>query len=271
MPELPEVEIIKKELSKNIKNLEIKNVFYSGKKFKRPISGLEILSGQKISNIYRRNKYIVFETNNLWLVFHLGMTGNLLFSKNKNNGKHVHLEFKFNNESYMSFQDPRRFGSFDMFKKETIKDYLDIPLFLNLGLEPLSEDFTISKFKEFFSKEITLKKFLMDAKFVCGIGNIYANEIMFLCNLNPNKKIKEIRLKDQVNLYEEIKKVLNKAIELGGSSISDFVHTNGLKGEMQNFYKVYGRNKQSCFNCDSIILKQTDNGRGTYYCPTCQK
>lgn len=271
MPELPEVEIVCRELRNNVVNFKISSSYYSGKKFKRLIPNLLILNGQEILNIHRRNKYIILELNNFWLVFHLGMTGRLILNKTNEIKKHDHVVL-YNNENYgIFFEDPRRFGSVDLFDKKEIKSYQDIPLFEKLGYEPLEKTFTLDRFVSLLSNKSNIKKFLMDAQYVCGIGNIYASEILFLSNVSPLRITSSIKKQEQIKLFNNIKKVLEKAIELGGSSISDFVHTDGLKGEMQNFYKVYGLLNKPCSVCSTKIERITQNGRGTYFCPNCQK
>lgn len=271
MPELPEVEIVKRELLSSVIKKQISDVVYSGKKFKRAVVGIDRLIGQTILNIYRRNKYLIFETNDFWLVFHLGMTGNLIFSNKTPQSNHVHLQIFFNMGGGLYFQDPRRFGSIDIYPKSVISNYFKIPLFNNLGHEPLSGSFNFSDFSLLFNSSKPMKNFLLDSSKVCGIGNIYACEIMFLSRVNPIMLAKDLSDYSKKSLFKNIKLVLEKAINLGGSSISDFVHTDGLKGEMQNFYKVYGRKDEPCFVCGTKINRVKQSGRSTYFCPKCQK
>lgn len=271
MPELPEVEIVCRELRNNAIRFKIKNSHYSGKKFKRIIPNLSSIIGESIINIYRRNKYIIIELNNFWLVFHLGMTGRLILKEDKDIKKHEHIILYNQQNLGIFFEDPRRFGSVDLFSKDKFISYKDIPLFESLGYEPLEESFTFEKFTKLCNNKLNIKKFLMDAKYVCGIGNIYASEILFLSSVSPLRITSSLDVLEQRKIYDNIKMVLNKAIELGGSSISDFVHTNGTKGEMQNFYKVYGLSNNPCSVCNTKIERISQNGRGTYFCSTCQK
>lgn len=270
MPELPEVEIICRELNSKTESFTIKKTFSSSKKFKRTLPNLDCILGQKIHEIHRRNKYIIFNLTDFWLVFHLGMTGNLIFNNLEKLQKHIHIILESTNGNNIFFVDPRRFGSVDLFKKETFKDYKQIPLFHNLGLEPLEKSFTFISFLNLLKIKKNIKNFLMDSKFVCGIGNIYASEILFLSKINPLRDTSTLTNNEKKLLYKNIKEVLTKAIEMGGSSISDFVHTNGKKGEMQNFYNVYGLQKKPCSCCKSTIEKITQNSRSTYFCPNCQ-
>ncbi len=271
MPELPEVEIVCRELRSSSINFTINNHYYSGKKFKRLVPNMSEIFGQTIQNIHRRNKYIILELNDHWLVFHLGMTGRLILKKDSEVKKHEHVILYDQSKNGIFFEDPRRFGSVDLFKKEEFISYKTIPLFDNLGYEPLEDSFTFGNFIKLLDNKVNIKKFLMDAKYVCGIGNIYASEILFLSKVNPLRITSSLSNSEQKLIYENIKKVLQKAIDLGGSSISDFVHTNGTKGEMQNFYKVYGLVGKPCSVCGNSISRINQNGRGTYFCITCQK
>ena len=169
------------------------------------------------------------------------------------------------------YDDPRRFGSIDLFSIIQYPNYLTIPLFLNLGIELLSLDFKFNKFSSCFNNSRKIKSFLMDSSVVCGIGNIYASEILFLAKIHPERLVNTISLDEQKKLFHFIPLVLEKSIELGGSSISDFVHTNGLKGSMQNFYNVYGLNNQPCKVCSTSIEKVIIAGRSSFFCPSCQK
>ena len=271
MPELPEVEIVRTELDELIVGKIILSSRRSGKKLRREVPDLNNFSKEKILKVYRRNKYLIIELDSNWIVVHLGMTGKLIFSKSFFQTKHQHLVLFFTDGSCLYYDDPRRFGSIDKFSKNEFKNYLDIPLFNKLGIEPLSSDFTFDSFNLLFKGDKNIKSFLMDSSFVCGIGNIYACEILFLAGISPLRTIDEVSNLERKKLFSLIPSVLKKSIELGGSSISDYVHTNGVKGEMQNFYNVYGLVKKPCKTCSSIIEKINQNGRGSYYCPNCQK
>lgn len=270
MPELPEVEILKRELSTTIINKIISSSYSSNKKFKRTIANISFIHNSKILNIFRRNKYLILELSDSWLIIHLGMTGQLIFSKTLVLDKHTHFYVIFSDGSSLKYDDPRRFGSVDLYLKNEFNIYYTIPLFKNLGMEPLSKDFKFNIFTSFFNKTKTIKSFLMDAKYVCGIGNIYANEILFLAKIHPTRIGYKITLKEKKILYKLIPEVLEKSINLGGSSISDFVHTNGTTGEMQKFYNVYGRTYLPCNICNSKIEKISQNGRSSFFCPKCQ-
>lgn len=272
MPELPEVETIKRQLTPSVIGKEIISTYVSGKRLRREIPNLEVLKRQKILNIFRRNKYLVFETQHLWMVIHLGMTGKLIVEDIYQLKKHTHFLLSLSNELFISYEDARRFGSLDLFSKEQYPDYYKIPLLVKLGIEPLESDFTIKNITGLIlNSSLEIKKFLMDSNIICGLGNIYANEVLFICKIHPKKITKTLSKKQILLLYKEIPLLLEKAISLGGSSISDFVHANGSKGSMQDNYFVYGRDNQMCKLCHTPIEKIFQAGRSSFYCPHCQK
>ena len=272
MPELPEVETIKRQLSTLILNKKIINIKKSDLKLrKNTVPDLDSLLGQYFIDIKRRNKYLILELQSDFLVIHLGMTGQLIFSDIYPEGKHIHLILSLG-QNYLYYQDIRRFGNIELFSTQEYADYLSIPIFSKLGFEPLEPEFSLQAFeKQLISSKLPAKTFLMDAQFVCGIGNIYANEILFLSKINPLMPINKINNTQKISLFNNIIEVLKKAIELGGSSISDFVHLNGSSGKMQNFYMVYGREGKLCKVCNTPILRLKQSGRSTFYCPYCQK
>ena len=269
MPELPEVETVKRQLSNKIISAEISGVELSGKKMRYTPDATLIskMAGEKILHLHRRNKYLVIETNSLYLLFHLGMSGQLkLVSSTTEKEKHEHVSILLGNKK-LALVDPRRFGGFVVYEK--INDWLDIPLFSNLGIEPFGDKYTLENFKAIIKKE-NIKKFLLDAHNICGVGNIYANEIMFKTGINPHSTMDKLTDIELENIFINIKEILQLAIDNGGSSISDFVHVNGESGKMQNLYKVYNREGKPCLICQTNIKKIKQFGRSTYYCPKCQ-
>jgi formamidopyrimidine-DNA glycosylase len=272
MPELPEVETVKKQLSSLILSKPISKIETSGLALRRlKIPDLSDLVNEQFITIYRRNKYLILETASSFLVIHLGMTGQLVKVDTLPSEKHIHMIIHFKNKEFLYYQDVRRFGQITLFSKKDYPDYLTIPLFSNLGFEPLSPEFKYSDFSRLLDKNKNpAKKFLMEAKYVCGIGNIYANEILFLTKINPEEPVHNISEKQRKLLFKTIIQVLQKAVELGGSSISDFIHVNGASGQMQNFYKVYGKTGEPCSVCGNPISRIKQYGRSTFYCPHCQ-
>lgn len=274
MPELPEVEILKHQLVV-LEGKIINNVFFSGKKLKFMYNFKEKdIKNEEILKLYRRNKYLILQTNKYWLLIHLGMTGQVILNVEEQK-KHEHFKITFKDGTTLSYIDPRRFGLIMAYKRTEYLEYCALDLLKNLGIEPLSKEFTLKKYIEIFNinktKNLTMKQFLMDNQYVCGIGNIYANEILFMSKISPTKKINTINIKKYESIYQNILTILNKAILLGGSSISDFKHTNGLSGSMQNFYNVYGRDGENCKVCNNNIFRIKQNGRSSFYCKKCQK
>ena len=286
MPELPEVEIVKKSLKKNVKDKKILDVVITNRnlRFKVEKDFEKILKNRKIQNVNRYAKNIILELNgNIYVIIHLGMTGtfhlirnnilkntNLSFYQSKDLPiKHNHIILIFK-KFRVIYNDPRRFGFFRLLKdKESFKLYLN-----NIGYEPLDKNFNLKYLKKsvLFRKKC-IKSILLDQKIISGIGNIYANEILFHSGLNPRKKgikLKDFELK---YLYKYSKLVLRKAILKGGSSIRDFRNTEGAKGSFQDNFKVYNKDDHNCPNkkCNYKIKKINISNRSTFYCENCQK
>ena len=286
MPELPEVEIVKKSLKKNVKDKKILDVIVTNRnlRFKVDKDFEKILKNRKIQNVNRYAKNIIVELNgNIYVIIHLGMTGtfhlirknilkntNLSFYQSKDLPiKHNHIILIFK-KFRVIYNDPRRFGFFKLLKdKESFKLYLK-----NIGYEPLDKNFNLKYLKKniLFRKKC-IKSILLDQKIISGIGNIYANEILFHSGLNPRKKglkLKDFELK---YLYKYSKLVLRKAILKGGSSIRDFRNTEGAKGSFQDNFKVYNKDDHNCPNkkCNYKIKKINISNRSTFYCENCQK
>ena len=286
MPELPEVEIVKKSLKKNVKDKKILDVIVTNRnlRFKVDKDFEKILKNRKIQNVNRYAKNIIVELNgNIYVIIHLGMTGtfhlirnnilkntNLSFYQSKDLPiKHNHIVLIFK-KFRVIYNDPRRFGFFKLFKdKESFNLYLK-----NIGYEPFDKNFNLKYLKKriLFRKKC-IKSILLDQKIISGIGNIYANEILFHSGLNPRKKglkLKDFELK---YLYKYSKLVLKKAILKGGSSIRDFRNTEGTKGSFQDNFKVYNKDDHNCPNkkCNYKIKKINISNRSTFYCENCQK
>ena len=285
MPELPEIEIVKQSLDKNIKFEKIKKVVVRNRslRFKIPKNFEIVLKNKIINKISRKSKYLILHLEDIYCVIHLGMSGTIHlinrknFNKNTNTSfynppnlplKHNHIEF-FLKKYQLIYNDPRRFGFFKIFKK---KDLLDF--FKNIGPEPLNNKFNINYISNYFiNKKKNIKSFLLDQKFVSGIGNIYASEILFYCKINPFKEVKYLTKLDIKKIKYFSKFVLNKAIKKGGSSIRNFRNTSGKNGKYQNEFKVYQRENLNCLKkeCFGKIKKKFISKRSTFFCNKCQK
>ena len=286
MPELPEIEIVKQSLDKNIKFEKIKKVVVRNRslRFKIPKNFEIVLKNKIINKISRKSKYLILHLGDIYCVIHLGMSGTIhlinkkKLKKNTNTSfyssanlplKHNHIEF-FLEKYQLIYNDPRRFGYLLIFNnKNDLKKK-----FSNFGPEPFSSYFTAKYILNYFkNKEKNIKNFLLDQKFVSGIGNIYASEILFLCKIIPTKKAKNLSLNDCKKIFYFSKLVLKKAISKGGSSIRDFQNTNGTTGNFQKEFNVYQRENLNCIKvkCNGIIKKKFISNRSSFFCNYCQK
>ena len=287
MPELPEVEIVRQSLDKKIRQKKVKKVIIRNRnlRIKIPINFKKKLENKKVSKVSRFSKYLIINFyKGDFCIIHLGMSGTIhLIRDNFKSSltnlsfynspllpkKHNHIEIIFD-KFRIVYNDPRRFGFFQM-----IKNNFDLKKrFLHLGPEPFDKKFNLSFFKKFITKKNRkIKDLIIDQKFVSGIGNIYANEILFLSKINPNKKIRLLKEDQCSRIISDSKTVLQKAIKDGGSSIRDFKNTDGNKGGFQDKFKVYGREGLNCKRkgCEGIIIKRMISNRSTFFCNTCQK
>ena len=232
----------------------------------------EELTGAYILEVIRVAKYIIINTDlEKSIVIHLGMSGRLLSQNitNLNPQKHDHVIFHLSNNTYLTYNDPRRFGLVTIIKTTDINKH---NLFKNLGAEPLSEQFNIQYLKaKIQNKNTSAKDFLMNSQNVVGIGNIYANEILYLAKLSPFKQVKNFTLNEVELIITCTKQILNNAINAGGSSLRDYIAPNGVLGNFQNFFKVYGKENKKCSQCNELIIKNNYHQRATYFCPNCQQ
>jgi len=287
MPELPEVETIRRQLEREIKGATIKSVKVRNSK-PLNVSAEKLRSaavGAKIEDIERRAKLLIFKlSNGNNLLFHLKMTGRmLLVDKKAAPTKHTHIVFEltpfFTSSSKrgmmgggcnLFFEDYRKFGFIKLFKEDDLKKYLDGQSY---GLEPFSPQFTYQAMKAclFARKNKRLKDILMDQTCIAGIGNIYAAEICFFAGVRPDRKIGNIKEAELKKIFEGAKKILAAAIKNRGSSSDAYVDAYGKQGTFVPKLKVYGREGEKCLRCGGMIVKEKLGGRGTYYCPKCQK
>ena len=287
MPELPEVEVVKRSLEKKILNLKVKRVRINdfNLRYKVDKYRIALLKGKKIKKIERRSKFLIFEiSSDLIMLIHLGMTGKFFFinrDKKKfktsfyynldKNEKHDRIIFYLQNNQKLIYNDVRKFGFIKLYKS---KEYKDISHLKNLGPEPLSKYWNLKYFQKYIlNRNRNIKSILMDQKFISGLGNIYVNEILFLSGIMPYRKIKTLKNFEIIKIVKNTKKVLKNSIKMGGSSIKDFSSDNGKMGEFQQRVKVYGRNGEKCSNvdCTRSILKTFITNRATFFCKRCQK
>ena len=277
MPELPEVETSKEYLKPFLLNSKILNVNINVPKLRWKINPdiKKIFNNTKILNIDRIGKYILINTSSKkTLIIHLGMSGYLTIEEpNLKIKKHDHIVINFQRikgeKKCLVFNDQRRFGHIDFYHTTILKKHF---LIKNLGIDGLSKSLKYDFLKTKFSKKtILIKNALLDQKIICGIGNIYASEILFYSKIDPLKKVNQLS-KDEINsLLHNINMVLSKAVLNGGTTIKDYKQPNGKVGYFKQKLKVYGREKLKCYDCSSIIFKLNIHKRATYICPECQK
>ena len=286
MPELPEVEIVKQSLAKKIQQKKIKKVIIKNRnlRFKIPLKFEELLQNKIIKKITRFSKYLILNfSDKSFCLIHLGMSGTIHVTKKKSLNKftnasfysspdlpkkHNHIEIQFQDLTVI-YNDPRRFGFFKFIENK--QDLID--RFSHLGPEPFFKNFNLKYLlKYFFNKKKDIKSFLIDQKFVSGIGNIYASEILFLCKINPTMHAMKLSKEDCRKIIFFSKSVLNKAIKKGGSSIRDFKNTDGQKGSFQDNFKVYQREGLNCKrpSCKGTVIKILIANRSSFFCNRCQ-
>ena len=287
MPELPEVEVVKQSLKKYILNKNLSKIIVKNKKLRFPIPKniSKKLANLKVITVKRKSKYLVIEfQKNLFLIIHLGMSGtlhlvnennkfqntNLSFYNSKNlPPKHNHIYFYFKKLKII-FNDPRRFGFIKLIKgKISLNNY-----FIKLGPDPFENNFSSDYIKKYlFKKNKNIKNMLIDQKFISGIGNIYASEILNYAKISPLKLSSKINDIEINKIIFFTKKVLRRSIKIGGTSINNFLSIKGNKGSYQKEFRVYDRENEKCKNklCSGKILKINMSNRSTYLCNNCQK
>lgn len=268
MPELPEVETVLRTLERQIKDLEIKDIKIL---YKRIVECSEStfkkkLIGQHFRSFKRRGKYLLFEMDDITLVSHLRMEGKyFLQTSDEEVNKHTHVIFKLSNGIELRYNDVRKFGRMELIPKE--KDY---KVFKDLGPEPFSDDFNLDYCKKFvLNYNHSSKELLLNQSFVAGIGNIYADEILYASKIHPLTKSILLSDNDFKNIIKYTRIILSNAIKAGGTTIKSYTSSLGVTGRFQlslNCHTV-----KSCKKCKSDIKKIRVGGRGTYYCPSCQK
>jgi formamidopyrimidine-DNA glycosylase len=270
MPELPEVETTLRGIQAHIENRCITKIVIRQHRLRWEIpSNLPtVLAGKKVSEIIRRGKYLLFKIDEGALLLHLGMSGRLrILTQPVPPQKHDHVDIEFSNNIILRFTDPRRFGALLWINNEIDAH----PLLAKLGPEPLTHHFSSSYlYKRAQARTVTIKSFIMDNKIVVGVGNIYANEALFLAGIHPTKPAKSLSKENMVKLVKAIKHILRQAIQQGGTTLKDFLSSEGKPGYFMNKLKVYGREGLPCLICHSTLLAMRIGQRTTVYCPQCQ-
>ncbi len=270
MPELPEVETIKRELSPKLKGKKITKVLIGNPRPIRMPSKEEFIKrikGARIKSIARRGKALIFELAGAnpkarFLVAHLRMSGQLIYPGDAQKSR---VSFKFSDRSILDFNDQRLFGELYL-----LDDWKKLMFFKRLGPEPLSLSSTEFS-KSLQGRKAKIKALLLDQSFIAGIGNIYAAEALFKSKIAPQRQAQGLSAKEKNALFKSITSILRQAIKRKGSSVDQYLRSDGKKGTFALMHKVYAREGKPCFVCKHLIKRVSLAGRGTYFCPRCQR
>lgn len=269
MPELPEVETSRRGIEPHLVGNVIQYAIVRNSRLRWPVSEqIKSLSDESILSVQRRAKYLLIELKTGWIIIHLGMSGSLrILTEELPEEKHDHVDLILRDGKVLRYTDPRRFGAWlwsnDLEKSSVLS---------HLGPEPLSEGFNAQYlFEQASKRKIAIKPWLMDNKVVVGVGNIYANEALFATGISPEKITNTLTLNQSSELVEQIKKVLQRSIEQGGTTLKDFLQSDGKPGYFAQQLFVYGKKGEPCAVCGTLIQSIKQGQRSTFYCPQCQK
>ena len=278
MPELPEVEVMRRDLEREVVGKKIKGVEVTGtrsvRRHKNKKEFVDVLAGRKIVAVQRRGKYLVMKLDGTdALVVHLGMSGQLLRAKTAREKapKHTHVVITFTQGGLLRFVDPRTFG--EMFVAQYDEIDQQVEELAHLGLDPLETALSWDLFGRMLAERKTkLKPLLMDQKFIAGIGNVYSDEILFEAGLKWERQSDSLSQQEVRRLYRAISETLQGAVKYRGSSLADegYVDLFGKPGEYQEHHQVYGREGQACMRCRRPIQRARYSNRSTFYCDACQ-
>lgn len=271
MPELPEVETTRRGIAPLLSGRRVASVDIREPRLRWPVSPAlaRDLPGQPVRGVTRRAKFLLLESPVGHLILHLGMSGSLrVVSRELPPQKHDHLDVVMDDGRCLRFRDPRRFGA----ALWTTDDPLEHPLLKNLGPEPLEEEFTAEWLhRHSRRRRVAVKSFLMNSRMVAGVGNIYASEALYLAGIHPSRPAGRISLERYRRLVGTVRGVLENAIAAGGTTLRDFVNSDGDPGYFSQKLLVYGRQNEACDQCGAPIRNCNIGQRSTYYCPRCQR
>jgi formamidopyrimidine-DNA glycosylase len=270
MPELPEVETTRAGILPHIKDQTLSKFLVRDHRLRWPVPddlGSKV-EGKKLKQVIRRGKYLLFEFDHGAIIAHLGMTGSMrIIGADEPPSFHDHVDLVFEKVT-LRYRDPRRFGCM-LWQQNPVMEH---PLLVNLGPEPLTDAFNTQHLvKACKGKKQPIKSLIMDAKRVVGVGNIYANEALFMAGINPHRQAGRISAKRLAVLVNCCKEVLAAAIKQGGTTLRNFVDSDGKPGYFKQQLNVYGRSGQACVVCDGVLIETRLGQRTTVYCKRCQR
>ncbi len=268
MPELPEVETTRRGLEPRIVGRSLESWVIRNPAMRWPVEIPARLQSEKLLALSRRGKYLLFEFSAGKLILHLGMSGSLRFAPPGDEpAKHDHIDLNFSGRRTLRFNDPRRFGSVLWWQQGTPEHRL----LAHLGVEPLTPDFTGAYLKRNARhRKVAVKNFIMDSRIVVGVGNIYAVESLFVAGIRPTRAAGKVTGRAYDALAQAIKAVLHRSLREGGTTLRDFVGSNGRPGYFKQRLNVYGRAGEPCRNCAKPLVNRRLGGRGTVFCRYCQ-
>lgn len=272
MPELPEVETTRRGLEPLIRGRRIAHIAVHNPKLRQPVdsAALQNLTGAIFTHTSRRGKYLWLHTDRPQhsLLIHLGMSGSLRVNPPDTLRKtHDHIEIRLDNGHILRLHDPRRFGMINLHNPATPPDFLQ-----KLGVEPLDDAFNPQYLlASMRGRSIAVKTRLMDQAVVVGVGNIYASESLFLAGIHPERPARTLKIAESERLTQTVKQTLARAIDVGGTTLRDFVHSDGQPGYFQQTLNVYGQAGKPCPRCGTTLQSSQIGGRSSVWCPRCQK
>ncbi len=272
MPEMPEVETLARKLRRTVVGKRVADVRLSGLSLRRPVAKnfASKLKSRRIREVERRGKYIVveLEPKAFWLI-HLGMSGRLLYHPSKNSpDKHTHAEIRFTDSTVLEYRDPRRFGLLAAYEGTGLDM---IPEIRSLGVDPLHSSFNPERMLPLLQKcRQEIKSFLLDQRKVAGVGNIYACESLFLARIHPGRRCCTLNPEEAAKLVAAIRDVMKAAIRHNGTTFSDFMDSDGMAGDNQNYLDVFQREGEPCHRCGTPVRRMRQGNRSSFYCARCQ-
>jgi formamidopyrimidine-DNA glycosylase len=269
MPELPEVETTLRGIEPHLKNQRVARVIVRDPRLRWPVSDeVKRAEGQQFVSLARRGKYLLLKMEQGGLIIHLGMSGSLRVLEHPSSPeKHDHVDVELENGVCLRFNDPRRFGAF-LWVDDEMESH---ELLRNLGPEPLSNQFTSKHlYDRSRGRKVAIKNFIMNGHIVVGVGNIYASEALFMAGIHPQRAAGKISIQRYDSLVAAIRDVLGRAIKQGGTTLRDFVNSDGAPGYFAQELLVYDRAGSDCFQCGADIRQKVIGQRSSYYCPACQ-